>query len=66
MKCADFRFVGNLEIYPYGTYLNEKSITDIIAKELLKGEKKEFKGLVQLRLAIEPIEDAGLKVEVEE
>lgn len=66
MKYLDIHFCGMMETYSYGTYLGEKSLDDVLANALIKDDKKNYKGLVRLHLAIEPIEGEGLKVEVEE
>lgn len=66
MKYLDIHFCGTMETYSYGTYLGEKSLDDVLANALIKGGMNGYKGIVRLHLAIEPIKDEGLKVEVEE
>lgn len=65
MKKLSMTFVGKLEITKYSVYLEDKNLIDAITEKMI-GDKKYESGFPRLTLAIEPIEDAGLKVEVEE
>lgn len=65
MKKLGMTFVGKLEITKYSVYLEDKNLIDAITEKMI-GDNKCESGFSRLTLAIEPIEDAGLKVEVEE
>ena len=65
MKKLSMTFVGKLEITKYSVYLEDKNLIDAITEKMICDNKCES-GFSRLTLAIEPIEDAGLKVEVEE
>lgn len=64
MKKLSMTFVGKLELANYGVFLDGKNIVDAIAENMLDNGKNES-SCARLNLTIEPIEDAGLKVEVE-
>ena len=65
MKKLSMTFVGKLEITKYSVYLEDKNFFEKKKKKMI-GDNKCESGFSRLTLAIEPIEDAGLKVEVEE
>lgn len=65
MKKLSMTFVGKLEITKYSVYLEDKNLIDAITEKMV-GDHKSESAFSRLTLTIEPIEDAGLKVEVEE
>lgn len=65
MKKLSMTFVGKLDITKYSVYLDDKNLIDAITEKLVEDTKIES-AFARLNLTIEPIEDAGLKVEVEE
>lgn len=66
VKKMNLTFVGDVEVASYDTYLDGKSLTTILAKSILGDVKDNMKGLARVTMTIEPMEDAGLNVEVEE
>lgn len=65
MKKMTLNFVGDVSIASYDTYLDGKSLTSVIAKSVLDEGAKELRGLAKLTVTVEPLEGAGLSVEVE-
>ena len=64
-KKLNLTFVGELDVTSYGTYLGEKGGFEKIIYSALQEDGDEEKFLGRVTLTIEPLEDAGLNMEVE-
>lgn len=63
-KKLKLTYVGNIEAHEYGLFLGDDTISSITSRAMLEGEiSGGFLGRVTV--VIEPLEEAGLNVEVE-
>ena len=63
-KKLNLTYVGNIDVHEYGLFLGDDSISNITSRAMLDGEiRGGFLGRVTV--VIEPLEEAGLNVEVE-
>ncbi len=65
MKKITLKYVGQAEQWGSGLYLEDKNLADILKSAMEEQGEPQIKGLVRLTMTIEPLEDAGLTVEVE-
>lgn len=65
MKKITLKYVGQAEQWGSSLYLGEKNLADVLQSVLEEQGEHPLKGLVRLTMTIEPLEDAGLTVEVE-
>lgn len=63
-KKPNLTYVGEVDVTSYGFYICDQRLDTIISDSMREGkEGEEF--LARVTLTIEPLEDAGLRVEVE-
>lgn len=62
-KKLNLTYVGELDVTDYGTYLGEQGLEKIVSNAMREGEAGE-KFLARVTVTIEPLEGAGLHVEV--
>nr|WP_317399801.1 hypothetical protein [uncultured Gemmiger sp.] len=65
MKKITLKYVGQAEQWGSDLYLEDKNLADILKSTMDEQGEPPLKGLVRLTMTIEPLEDAGLTVEVE-
>lgn len=63
-KKLNLTYVGELDVTDYGTYLGGQRFETIISNSM-REDKDGEKFLGRVTVTIEPLEDAGLNVEVE-
>lgn len=70
MKKFSLTFLGDIEIRKYGIYLGNVGLEEAIQKALLSESDTDKENgkryLARVNLTIDPVEDAGLNVVVEE
>lgn len=63
-KKLNLTYVGEIDVTNYGAYLGDQRFETIISNSM-REDKDGEKFLGRVTLTIEPLEDAGLNVEVE-
>lgn len=63
-KKLNLTYVGEIDVTSYGAYLGDQRFETIISDSMREDEDGE-KFLGRVTLTIEPLEDAGLNIEVE-